>query len=447
MTAQFPHLSRRSFLAGTLGAAGLAAAAAACSSSGGSKSGTSGDALTIALPMNTTQIEQEVRKQLATFTKQSGIKVNPIRQVNSSNYWVAVFQQLSTRLASGLPLDTAYIATEGMLIFEKAKQILEPLGPYIAKDMGAIDEYYSDVPPSLLAKFRALDNFNGNTYFLPIGYNVETVWYNRQLFSQLGIADPAPDWTWDDFEAVARKIASPPNRYAFAVNTPAPNPFLDIYPWVLTNGGRMLNEAQTACLAGSAEAVEAAAFARSLVSQKLVNDPGGSYNAFVQSYTGHLGMLSGNMGTNANIPAQQTDINKKYAIVPWPKQKQQATPVGVGGFPIFKSSANKDAVWEFIKFSISQEFQSKLIVPFANDMPIRASVATSKEFLAGFPPGTHYYTDLLPDSTMIVGAENASAVENEMSTLWEQILTGSVSPHTGMTTMQQQVNQLLKATV
>ncbi len=48
---------------------------------------------------------------------------------------------------------------------------------------------------------------------------------------------------------------------------------------------------------------------------------------------------------------------------------------------------------------------------------------------------------------MIVGVPNGSAVENEISTAWEQILTGSATPAAGMATMQTTCNQLMTQTV
>ena len=44
---------------------------------------------------------------------------------------------------------------------------------------------------------------------------------------------------------------------------------------------------------------------------------------------------------------------------------------------------------------------------------------------------------------MIVGVPNGSAVENEISTAWEQILTGSISPSDGMKSMQTNVSSLM----
>jgi ABC-type glycerol-3-phosphate transport system substrate-binding protein len=435
-----PYVSRRSFLAGG------AAAAAALAIPGKSKffswdstrdpQSTADDVLTIAFPLNSAKTAAQVNLALTAFKKASGITVHPIPMVGitSSDAWVSVFQELATRIASGAPTDSAYIPTEGMLLFE-SQGILEPLNPYIARDSATVNEFFNDVDPALLRKFRDLDDIDGNTFVLPIGYNVATVWYNRKVFKELNVPEPTPDWTWEEFESIAQKIAAPPNRYGFQIGTPAPNAFNDVYPWVLTNGGYILNPSQTACEAGSPAAIEAATFVR------------GSYNQFVEALAGRLGMFPGNMGADASIAAPQSVINETFGIVPWPRQTRSATCIGVGGFPMFKLSQNKPAMWEFIKYSISEEFQSTLIVPFADDMPIRTSVATSKEFLAGFPPGTHYYSDVLPETEFIVGVKNSSNVENEISTAWESILTGATSPAAGMKSMQSAINQLLATAV
>jgi multiple sugar transport system substrate-binding protein len=266
-------MGRREFLSTGIKAAAAAAVAgpliAACgsSSSGGSGGSTADDVLNIGLPI-TPQDFGQTTKYLEGFTKQTGIKINPFTTNTATNTWVSVFQEISTRLAGGQPMDSAYIATEGMLLFEE-RGVLEPLDSYIASDKTAINSFYNDINPNMLANFRKLDDINGHTYFIPIGYNVMSIWYNRQLFSQLGLPEPAPGWTWDDFETAAAKITSGSSRLGFAIGTPSPGPFTDVYPWVLTNGGAILNADQTACTADSPAAIEAAAFIRGLVTKKL----------------------------------------------------------------------------------------------------------------------------------------------------------------------------------
>lgn len=441
-------MGRRDFLSAGVKAAAVASAAgpllAACGSSGGGGGGssTADDVLNIGLPVTPKDFAQTT-KYLAAFTKKTGITVKPFTTNTATNTWVAVFQEVSTRLAGGEAIDSAYIATEGMQLFEK-RGVLEPLNSYIATDKSEVNSFYADVSPNMLANFRQLDDLNGNTYFIPIGYNVMSMWYNRKLFKSLGIAEPAPDWSWADFEkAAATFTKSASGRLGFAIGAPVPGPFTDVYPWVLTTGGGILNADQTKCTADSPANIEAATFVRSLVTKKLVNQPGGSYNAFNEAAVGKLGMFGAGIWPNTAIPMNQSQINDTFSIVPWPKQTASGTPVGVGGFPMFKQTRNKKALWEFIKFTISEEFQHGPVVNFGGDMPIRQSVARSSEFLKNFPPGTENFSNELAYSTMIVGVPNGSAVESEISTVWEQILTGAATPAAGMKTMQSSVTQLM----
>ena len=140
-------MGRRDFLAAGAKTAAAAALAgpllAACGSSSSSGAGsTADDVLNIGLPITPKDFGQTT-KYLAAFTKQTGIKVNPFTTNTATNTWVAVFQEISTRLAGGEPMDSAYIATEGMLLFEK-RGVLEPLDPYIATDQPAISKFYAD---------------------------------------------------------------------------------------------------------------------------------------------------------------------------------------------------------------------------------------------------------------------------------------------------------------
>ena len=297
-----------------------------------------------------------------------------------------------------------------------------------------MNQFYSDVNPQVLAAFKQLDDLKGSTYFVPYAYNVMSIWYNPALFKAHNVPEPAPGWTWDDFEKA-------PSRYGYAISTPTPGPFIDIYPWVLTNNGPLMNAAQSQCVADNPAAIEAATFVRGLVTKGLANAPGGSYNQFAAMAAGNLGMFGGGVWPNDDIPLPQAQINKQFAIAPWPQKATQGTPVGLAGLPIFKSTKNKKALWEFIKFTLGEDFQQTNELAFSGGMPMRSSAA--KVAAAAMPPGADYFVSELANSTMIVGVPNGSAVENEMSTVWEQILTGAVSPADGMKTMQTNCSQLM----
>ena len=157
---------------------------------------------------------------------------------------------------------------------------------------------------------------------------------------------------------------------------------------MLTNGGEILNADQTKCMANSPANIEAATFVRSLVTKKLVNQPGGSYNAFAAAAAGKLGMFGGGIWPNSDIPLSQAQINEQFAIVPWPQQGPAGHPGRRGRVPdVQVDQRNKKALWEFIKFTISEEFQQGPVVNFGGDMPIRQSVGAQPVVPEELPAG------------------------------------------------------------
>ena len=36
-----------------------------------------------------------------------------------------------------------------------------------------------------------------------------SVIYNKKLFAAAGVADPSPNWTWDEFRSIAKKLTNP----------------------------------------------------------------------------------------------------------------------------------------------------------------------------------------------------------------------------------------------
>ena len=117
--------------------------------------------------------------------------------------------------------------------------------------------------------------------------------------------------------------------------------------------GYILNPTQSKCVAGSAASIEAATFVRSLVSKKLVNEPGGSYNAASPGLRRPLGMFGGGMWPNLGLSVFPRRASTRRS----PSSRGQsrlpaARPSGVGGFPMFELVLKtRTAMWEFIKFT------------------------------------------------------------------------------------------------
>ncbi|HXW82274.1 MAG TPA: sugar ABC transporter substrate-binding protein [Acidimicrobiales bacterium] len=377
-------------------------------------------------------------KAFKAFQAQTGITTTPLF-INVPT-WVDFFEQIETRLIAGVEIDTMNLATEGFRLFA-SKGVLAPLDSYIAQDKATINGFYADMNQRTLSQFRQHAQIDGHTYYIPWGYNTMGIWYNRTAFKTGNVAEPSPTWTWDDFLSAATALTKAPQNWGMNLTIDV---FQGIEPWVFTNGGTVLNNDWTRCVINNPAAVEACTFARSLVANKLAPSPGGTFNQFSALGQGHLAMMgAGIWPWNYYV---ENGGGSDLAIVPWPKKVQQGSPVGLAAFPILGASKSKDEAWEFVKYSISESFQANEAVPIEGGMPMRISIANSPSFLKGLPPGAEYFTAALDYATPVVGVTNASAVEADIDSTWQQILSGAISPSAGLAQLEAKANGELNIT-
>jgi multiple sugar transport system substrate-binding protein len=377
-------------------------------------------------------------KAFKAFQAQTGITTTPLF-INVPT-WVDFFEQIETRLIAGVEIDTMNLATEGFRLFA-SKGVLAPLDSYITQDKATINSFYADMNQRTLSQFRQHAQIDGHTYYVPWGYNTMGIWYNRATFKNGNVPEPSPTWTWEDFLSAATALTKPPQNWGMNLTIDV---FQGIEPWVFTNGGTVLNDSWTRCVINNPAAVEACTFARSLVAKKLAPSPGGTFNQFSALGQGHLAMMgAGIWPWNYYV---ENGGGSDLAIVPWPKKVQQGSPVGLAAFPILDASKSKDEAWEFVKYSISESFQANEAVPIEGGMPMRISIANSNSFLKGLPPGAEYFTAALDYANPVVGVTNASAVEADIDTTWQQILSGAISPSAGLAQLEAKANGELNVT-
>ena len=71
-----------------------------------------------------------------------------------------------------------------------------------------------------------------------------SVIYNKKLFAAAGVPAPSPNWTWDQFRAVAKKLTNPA-QHIYGVNYPTGGDTLDtswrFFPGLWQRGGQILS--------------------------------------------------------------------------------------------------------------------------------------------------------------------------------------------------------------
>ena len=91
--------------------------------------------------------------------------------------WAGFFDAVSTRIAGGQVPDVMRVATEGQRLFA-SRGLVEPLDAYIERDRSELEDFFADVHPNLMEWTRALSSTDGQTYYLPHGFNTMCLWYS-----------------------------------------------------------------------------------------------------------------------------------------------------------------------------------------------------------------------------------------------------------------------------
>jgi multiple sugar transport system substrate-binding protein len=149
--------------------------------------GDSGDGL---IPYN--KIKDEFEKA------HPDIKIE-IQSITEGDYYAI----LENQIINGKGPDLLLVGDDAIAPFVK-KGLLDNLTPYFNGTNGGEKLDPSIFIPSVYAS--GTYPFRNKPYALTKDYTSICVMYNKALFKAAGIPEPGENWTWDDFENIARKL-------------------------------------------------------------------------------------------------------------------------------------------------------------------------------------------------------------------------------------------------
>jgi len=151
--------------------------------------------------------------------------------------------KLQTRLAGGQAPDTFELEYQGFVQYAKAGRLLDLAGA------GTVDASRYD--EGLFERF-ALD---GKQYGLPATFSNVLLFYNKDLLREAGVAEPTPDWTWEDEMAAAKRLTRDGTWGAFQ-----PVSFYEFYKALAQSGGEFFDASGTKAAFNSPAGVQALEF-------------------------------------------------------------------------------------------------------------------------------------------------------------------------------------------
>jgi multiple sugar transport system substrate-binding protein len=300
------------------------------------------------------------------FTAKTGIKVD-IQTAEWSVYW----DKINTLYAANTPPEV--FAMDAPLFMDwYSRDALLSLEGYIAKDSKLLDGLY----PATLKAYKTAKGYFG----LPRDFQTIALYYNRAMFDKAGVKYPSADWTWEDLRAAAKKLtttdaAGKVTQWGFAPDLYDIEPFMSSLVW--SYGGDIFSaDYKKTTLADNMEPWK--------LVWAMVHQDKSIPDQEIQAQFGNDVFLAGKAAMTSSghwtVP-EYSEAAFPWDVAPLPKGPAgRATSTNSAGFVMAKKCANPDAGWEWIKFVLSKEGQSKLAeLGFA--LPARKEVAESDAYL------------------------------------------------------------------
>lgn len=429
------EISRRTAL-GALGAGIVGATVASWPRLTGMDIPGRGDnALSIAI-MGTAADAAARQRVIDAFTRvhpEIRVKVQAIQAAD----WKDFFTKILTMVAAGTPPDVVYVATEGAQLF--AEKLAHPLDEYLRRDAADMKEYFADVHPSLVEAFM----YKGSLFQLPIDWNAANMYYNTSALQQAGLERPADNWTQVDFRntLAAMRKARPQDFTPYYWTNRL---FGGVVPWLYANDTSFLKESKSGggewlwdsfyaqdpsrgLRSGGYQWVEPNAddprvfesfdYLRGLVKDGLgVRPEEGGGNSLVGLFASNrIGMTpAGGYWVEGLHEAgmKEDDFDVQF----FPRWRTQRHQFGTAGYAIMKTAKDKDAAWEWLKFSSSLEAM-RLVFPTPNTTPARRSMVNEQLYAGRGPKHWKVFYDTLdkfPTTGPIPAPPQQAAVETAL---------------------------------
>ncbi|GAB0117707.1 extracellular solute-binding protein [Acidisoma sp. 7E03] len=261
-------------------------------------------------------------------------------------------------------------------------------------------EVMSD-PANLMPAFKTLGSYEGAQYGLPFTTSSRTLFYNKKLFAQAGIAEPPK--TWDELMTDAGKIAAL-GKIGYGMPLGPEEAQAETLLWFLGNGGNYKDGDKW--VINSPQNVETLEFMTKLVKAGDTEPNPGTKNRAVileQFAQGQIGMVNGITTLLPIIKQAGVLTDAEWGTAPITgKTGPLDSTLGVCDFmAAFKTDGSKqEAIKKFIDFALQDQYQIAFSQEY-NLLPGTVSGATAfskvdpalAPFMAALPKAVQYPSD------------------------------------------------------
>lgn len=347
--------------------------------------------------------------------------------------------KLAIMLAGGDDSDIISVKDIPMYASMVAKKQIDSLSPFIDRDKVAL-KAYSGVTDEITV--------DGALYALPFRSDIWILYYNKDAFDKAGVKYPTNDMTWDEYAALAKKVAagtgvdrvygSHYHTWRSTVQLPT-----------VQDGKNKIISTDYSFMKPYYEMVIKMQNEKSVMDYASLKVGNIHYSGlFYNKQIAMIPMGSWFVGTLiSKVKDGTTDVKWGIAKYPHPKGVSAGTTAGtITSLALNAKSKNKEAAWDFIKFFCGTE-GAEILAGLGSLPAIRnddvMAIITKRD---GFPADKGSATAL---ETKTVRLElplhpKVGIIEKILNEEHELIMTGSVPVDQGLSGMSRRVKEVLE---
>jgi len=350
-------------------------------------------------------------------------------------------QKMRVMLVAGEPLDIGYYDPHVVNNWG-SEGIARDLTPYVERDKAVFEEFF---PPAM-----DLFNVRGRQYGIPIDLQAMATFYSQKAFDEAGLAYPHPDWTWDDFAALGRRLSVDRDGDGvidrWAVRFPE---WMHWMPMIWAFDADFVDRVKepTAFTGDTLEMQRALEFMVDLIHGQKVMAPPGVITGRTADNIVRTEVIA--MGLGNTIYMQHAIPAEQATGVPWNVTRLPIGPTGnrpsllnAIGLLIFETSQVPTAAWEVIKFFSSRDAMELAVSMRGTMVPHRGVTVESWMNAYTSPKDRHFFIEAIAEGRGIPNLvdDGLSAVRTQI----DRIAQGQVTIPEGLEAMRTGVENWLR---
>lgn len=330
-------------------------------------------------------------------------------------------------LKNGTAPDVMACAIDWVTTFGSAG-MLESLDPYVEADNFDTSQYIKG----------AIDaqTVDGSLYGLPFRTETYVLFYNKDILAEAGY--DTPPTTWDEVKEVAAACTNG-DVYGYGLcGANYSNLSFQYITMLRSSGGNILSEDNSASELGSDVAVQTAQLYKDLAeyapASMLENDNIANRTLFA---SGKIAMYCSGIYDVEEIVKANPDLNFACALIPTANDAERDTILGGWSVAISKTSEEKEAAWEFVKFLTRPD----VAAIYTNTFTGTGEVA---ERYADYPSDiVEPNAQALEYATALPTVDNILGIRQAMLDCLQPMLSGDATAEEACAKLDETTNELL----